>query len=75
MSQSSMQRYDSIWQLSRTQARQTVKRTTTQVAVLGRTWHMFDMQVLVDTITAVNESHLPTQEEPQGLLAASIFTL
>jgi len=46
--------------------------TTTQVAVLGRTWHMFDIQVLVDTITAVNESHLPTQEEPQGLLAASI---
>ena len=46
--------------------------TTTQVAVLGRTWHMFDIQVLVDTITAVNESHLPTQEEPQGLLAANI---
>jgi len=33
---------------------------------------MLDMQVLVDIIAAVNESHLPTQEEPQGLLAANI---
>lgn len=57
-----------IWNLSMTNSR----AQHHPVGSLGTDMTVLDMQVLVDTIAAVNKSHLPVQEEPPGLLAASI---